>query len=66
MVVSNISARNNVENVRFASSAIDRLVLAQLVILFWITYSFGSEALHVGCVSFASTVSQVSHHHEVN
>ena len=65
MVVSNISARNSVENVRFASSAIDKLAAVYLGTFFRDTYSFGSGVLHGEYASFASKVSQVSHHHGV-
>ena len=59
--MSNISARNNVVYVRFASSAINRLAVARLVTFAWGTYFFGSEALHEACASSASRVSQVSY-----
>jgi hypothetical protein len=66
IVVSKISERSNVENVRFASSAVNLFSIRSHCRRKSSAYSFGNEALHEEFVSFASMELQVSLHREVS
>ena len=66
IVVSNISERSKVENVRFASSAINWVRVWHGGIEFIPTYSSENEFHRVEFASSPSRVSQVSRHHEAS
>ena len=66
IVVSNISERSKVENVRFASSAINWVRVWHGGIEFIPTYSSENEVLHEVCASFVLKVWLESHHREAN
>ena len=64
MVVSKSSARSKVENVRFASSAMNWIRIDTNFPSSLFTYSFENEARHEVYVSSASRVWLESHHRE--
>lgn len=66
MVVSKISDRSKVENVRFASSANNWSVDWLNNLFSSLAYSSGNEARHVVSASFVSKVLPVNHHHEAS
>jgi hypothetical protein len=66
IVVSKISERSNVENVRFASSAVSLISAPFHTRVRVSAYSFGNEARHEAFVSFVSMEWQASPRREVS